>query len=56
MNPVDTGLNFLKWGFGIAAGVGMLVVLAKDGPQLGQFLDGTANAMVSFGKGIGGIA
>jgi hypothetical protein len=56
VNFEEQGFNFVKWGFGLAAGVGLLVVLAKDGPQLGSFLDATAQAFVGFGKGIGQIA
>ena len=55
-NPLDQGINLLKWTLGLAAGAGLLVVVAKDGSQLGDFMKATAGAVVSFGQGIGQIA
>jgi hypothetical protein len=46
----------VKLTLGAAIGAGFLVLIAKNGQQLGQFMSGTAETIVSFGKGIGSIS
>lgn len=48
--------KFAKWAVGLAAAAGFLVIIAKDGQQIGQFMQASSDTVVSFGKGIGSIA
>lgn len=56
VNRVGELDKVVKLTLGAAIGAGFLVLIAKNGQQLGQFMSGTAETIVSFGKGIGSIS
>lgn len=47
------GWKLAQYTIGAIVGVACLGIVAKDGPQLGQFLQGTSNAFGSFAGALG---
>lgn len=47
--------QFAKWIVGSVFGLGAMVVVVKNGQQISTFLQGTSNALVSFGQGVAKI-